>query len=101
MSTYGRKSGFRLHQEVVGFHVGIRVSLAVSCDVERDKPGVTFPQLRRAKTAARRGTGCQVLNEYIGLCQNLVNERGISRVLDIGDEAFLAAVEPDEVRRLA
>ena len=47
----------------------------------------------RAGGRARR----QVLDEHVGPRQDAMQQRRVVRLLDVGDQALLAAVEPDEI----
>ena len=51
----------------------------------------------RSEAGARRGAGCEVLDEHVGAREDAVQQRGIVGILDVGDQALLAAVEPDEI----
>ncbi len=57
------------------------------------------PQHVGSEAGAERGTGGEVLDEHVSLGQDAMRQCGIRRVLDVGDQALLAAVEPDEIRR--
>ena len=54
-----------------------------------------------AEAGARRSARREVLDEHVGAGDDAVQQRGVVRLLDVGDQALLAAVEPDEVARQA
>jgi hypothetical protein len=84
---------------IVGLHVGIGVSSAIAGDVDRDQPRMALPQRLRAEAGARRRSGRQILDEDVRLPEDAVQEGRILGLLDIRDEALLAAVEPNEIAR--
>ena len=92
-----RHAALRLNQQVVGLHVAVGVAAAVAADIDGDQPLVARPQLRRVEARAGGGTGGEVLHEHVRLGQDGVQQAGVFGILDVGDEALLAAVQPDEV----
>ena len=92
-----RQAGFRLHQQVVRLHRGVVAGVAVARDVDGDQPRIALAQLVGAEARARGGAGREVLDEHVGPRQDAMQQRGVVRLLDVGDQALLAAVEPDEI----
>ena len=65
-------------------------------------PGFSLRKCRVGKPEARRGAGCEVLHDDVGLLAHQRFEYRLRfRVLHIQREAFLRAVGPDEMRREA
>jgi hypothetical protein len=56
-----------------------------------------FAQFGRPEAGTRRRAGREVLDEHVGFGEDAVQQRGVVRVFDVGDQALLAAVEPDEI----
>ena len=59
--------------------------------------GIAFAQRVGAEAGTRRGAGREVLDEHVGAGQDAVQQRRVVRMLDVGDQALLAAVQPDEI----
>jgi hypothetical protein len=92
-----RQTGLRLHQQIICFHGSVFAALAISGNIDRDQAGVSFAQLLRIKSRTRRRAGREVLYEHIGAPQHAVQQLPIVCRFDIGDQALLTAIEPDEV----
>ncbi len=54
-------------------------------------------QFRRIEAGAGGGARREVLHEDVGARQDAAQKRRVGRVLDIENERFLAAVEPQEI----
>ena len=92
---------FALHEQVVGFLLGIRPRVAVTRDVAHDEARMLRMQRLGAQPQARGRAGREVLDEHVrALDEPGEDLRGFG-VLHVEREAFLGAVEPHEIRRLA
>jgi hypothetical protein len=49
------------------------------------------------RSGVRRRPGRQVLHEDVRTLENRAQQRCVVRALDVGHEALLAAIEPDEI----
>src|SRR5882757_4816962 len=58
---------------------------------------MTLAQLIGAEARTRCGSRRQVLDEYVGPPENAMHQRDIVWSLDVGDQALLASIEPDEI----
>ena len=92
-----RQAGFSLHQQVVRLHRGVLAGIAVAGDVDGDQPRMALAQFIGAEARTGGGAGGQVLDEHVGPPKDAMQQRGIVRPLDVGDQALLAAIEPDEI----
>ena len=63
---YGDQPGLALHEQVVGFFILVRSAPTVTGDRTVDEGRVAVPQLLSPETEPVRGSGGQVLNEYVG-----------------------------------
>src|SRR5690606_35397045 len=72
-----------------------------SADVAGDEPRVRAPERLGRETDAIRGPRRQVLHEHVRPRDKTPNERAVFRVLQVGDDRFLAPVEPHEVGAVA
>ena len=90
-----------MDKKIVGLHVIEWAFVAVAGDVDGDQAWVLRAQLCGAEAGAFRGSRREVLDEHIGLGDDAVKQRRVVRALDVRDQRFLAAVEPDEVGALA
>ena len=99
MPGHHRQSGSRLYQQVIRFHWCVFAGVAIAGDVYRDQSRILRPKRVRSEARSRRRAGRQVLDEHIGPCEQTVQQRRVLRLLDVRDQTFLAAIEPDEIAR--
>src|SRR6185295_18397379 len=81
--------------------LGVGAGGAVAGDSAPDEARVPRAQLRRAEAEAVGGAWGEVLDEHIRPREQCIEYLRRARVLYIQREAFLRAVGPDKVRRLA
>ena len=97
----GQEPRLALDQQVVGLFVAVGAIGAITADVADDELGVVCLQGLVRQPHARGRAGCEVLHQHVGRPQEL-QQRGLGlRVLHVERQAFLVAVEPGEVGRLA
>ena len=99
MATDRRKPALGLHQQVVSLHVRVGIARAIAGNIDGDQPPVFFAQCPGAEAGARGRARREVLDEHVGLRDQPVQKRGVPGILDVGDEALLAPVQPDEIGR--
>ena len=75
------------------------MAIAVAGNIDGDEPGMTLAQRRRSEAGAFRRTRREVLDEDVGLAKDAVEQGGVYRLLDVGDEALLAPIQPNELAR--
>ena len=91
------EAGLCLHQQVVRLHRCVVAAVAVAGDVDGDQPRRARTQRVGPEPRTRSGARGEVLDEHVGAGQDAVQQRRIVLVLDVRDQALLAAVQPDEV----
>jgi hypothetical protein len=96
-----REPRFALDEQVIGLAVGQWPIVTEARDVTGDELRVPLPQRCGSETGTGGGPGREVLHEHVRAGDDLVQEPGIGRRLDVQYHAFLASVQPDEVRRFA
>ncbi|MPM75445.1 hypothetical protein SDC9_122438 [bioreactor metagenome] len=96
-----QKTGLALNQQVIRLFVAVGAVGAVAADVADDEFRELRMQRLERQPHARRCAGCQVLHQHVGRGQQLHERIVRQRLLQVERKAFLAAVDPREVRRLA
>ena len=91
------ETGFGLDEQVVGLLVPVRSIRAIARDIADDEPWVAFAQRIVGEAEACRGTRGEVLDQHVGMTQELGEDGLGGRVLDVEGEAFLRPVGPDEM----
>ena len=100
-----RRAGDRGHarltldQQVIGLHAAVITAVAIAGDVAANQLRVTLLQRIAAETGTRGRTRREVLDEDIGAGQDSMQQLGVGFRLDVGDQRFLALVQPDKVSR--
>jgi hypothetical protein len=74
---------------------------SVTGNIDRDQPRITLAQFVGVEPRTRGGARRQVLDEHVGRVDDPVEQVAVGRVLDIGGQRFLAAIEPDEIGAFA
>ena len=101
MAGDGCEPRLGLHQQVIGFHLGVGIALAVAGYVDGDQTRMRVAQSLRAKARPSGGARREVLDEHIGARQHGAQQGRVAPLLDVDDQTFLAPVEPDEIAREA
>ncbi len=78
-----------------------RAALAEAGDRAADELGIVAPQAVDREAELGDRAGFQVLDEHVGLGEQLFQERLVLCLGQVEDDRFLAAVEPDEISALA
>jgi hypothetical protein len=100
-SRHRDDAGLALHEEIVGFLLRVRPTVAVSGDIAHDEPRMLRQQRIRREAEALRGARREVLNENVCASHEPRKDLCGVRVLHIERQAFLRAVEPHEISRLS
>ena len=79
----------------------VGAALAVAGDIAGNEPRMLLPQRFGPEAQPRRRAGREILDEHVGLRDHPVQQRGVSRILEVEGDGLLAPVEPDEIGRLA
>ena len=95
------KAGFGLDQQVVGLAARHRAILAEAADRAGYKPRIVLVKLLRRKAQSCQRAGLEVLDQHIGPLQQYRKRRLARFRGQIERDAFLAAVQPNEIARLA
>ena len=94
-------AGLGLDQQIVGLGAAIGPALVIAGDRADDEARVARAELGGIEAGACGRPRRQILDEDIGARNHVVEQRCIGRGLDVERHRLLAAVEPDEIARLA
>ena len=95
------QAALALNQHVIGFLLAVRPRLAIAGDRTIDETGIGRGQRRSTEAQPRRCPRSQILDEHIGLGDDIVQHGEIVRRLEIKANQFLAPVQPHEIGALA
>ena len=93
-----QQPGLALDEQVVRLFRRVRSRRAVAGDSAPDQPRVARPQLRGAQAEPVRGARREVLHEHVGALEQTREDRPRLPVLHVERQAFLGAIDPDEMR---
>ena len=93
--------GLCLYQQVVGLAVAIGAFVAVAGDGAAHEARKSLAQGLDGKAELGERAGLEVLDQHVGLGEQRLEQALVVGLGEIGNDRFLAAVEPDVVRALA
>jgi hypothetical protein len=89
-------AGHRLRHELEALVVRVRPRRGEPLDGRGDQARVEALQRLPAEAEAVHGPGAEVLDDHVGLAQEIVEQRAAARVLQVEREALLVRVEEEE-----
>ena len=98
VAGHREQARFALHQQVVGLFRRIRTGRPVAGDPAPDERGMRLAQLRGAEPEPFDSARREVVQEDVRLLHQPGEDLLRLRVLHVQSQAFLRAVDPDEVR---
>src|SRR5262249_44167363 len=98
---YREQARFALNQQVVGLLVGVRAVRAVAGDRAADQPRIAAAELARRQAQSVGRAGREILDEHVGAGEQRGETARAVLAFHIKLDGLLAAVQPDEVTRLA